>query len=259
MSYLKSGYQLEKSFLDVSEVKRSIEKIFCNYCKLNNHEICDDFDSTLIELFKKDNDGFVGCAKLCQTTPELISLSVSPAMIMKLKELGLKNPVVNTRPLLSFSSRYTAKNEDYWKLPAHQDWYSTQGSLNGITCWMPLVDVPEELGPLEMCSGSHLCGPLPSTEDFGIPVLLTDKFEFLSLPMNKNDAVFFSNFTVHRSGNNSTSNRIRISAHFRFDDADEPIFIKRKYPKHKVEMRASGNLMKEFPMSNYLEIFNPTS
>lgn len=256
LNYLKNGYHLEYNFLEISEIKNSIKDIFFNYCNKSGN-----LDETLIKLYQEDINGFIGCAKLCQMLPELINLSVNSKIIETLKKLGLKKPVINTRPLLSFSSKNTAKNEDYWKIPAHQDWPSTQGSLNGITCWMPLVDVNLNLGPLEICKGSHLNGPLPHTKvgshvNTSVPVLINkEEHEFTSFPMNCNDALFFSNFTVHRSGINLTENKIRISMHFRYDDAYEKTFMQRKYPQHKIETRATGNSLPIFPTNEFNDIF----
>ncbi len=43
----------------------------------------------------------------------------------------------------------------------HSDFYRFKENCEGmITCWLPLMDVPKEKGPLAMCPGSHkLEGP----------------------------------------------------------------------------------------------------
>jgi hypothetical protein len=257
--YFSSGYDHSSDFYKVNKIKKSIEKIFSNYTNSKKN-----FDQSVIDLYKNDIKGFIGCAKISQMIPELFSLASSKKMMSKLKSLGLKNPVLNTRPLLSFSCKNTAKNTDYWKIPAHQDWPSMQGSLNSIVCWMPLVDVDMELGPLEVCPGSHLNGPLEHTEigphDIsGVPILQSNYPEenFVSIPMKKNDALFFSSFLVHRSGVNLCENKIRLSMHIRFDDADEETFIQRKYPFHKIESRAFGNTLpnSDFPLDKYQKLF----
>lgn len=244
--YLRKGYYLERNLIDVSHIKAAIASIFFNYHQPGN------LNKTLIDLFAKDPEGFVGCAQMCQCLPELIHLSTAPKIVSRLRKLGLKRPVTNTKPLISFSCQKTAKNEYYWKLPAHQDWPSTQGSLNGVTCWMPLVDTTD-VGPLEISPGSHLAGPLPHTET-GVPVLLEEPPKFIPIPMQPNDALFFSNFTVHRSGLNATD-RVRISMHFRYDDAFEPTFVQRKYPQQKIEVRRDGNSLPTFPFDEFHRIF----
>lgn len=250
-SYLKNGYYLRKSLCDVSLIRPQIEEIFQKYSKSNK-----PLDALAMDLFKNDFDGFLGCAHACQSLLDLTAIASSVDMISMLKSFGLKSPIFNTKPLLSFSSKFTAKNENYWKTPPHQDWPSTQGSINGLTCWIPLVDVTEELGPLEMSPYSHLNGPLPHTE-VGSPKLISiDNFEYVSLPMNAGDAVFFSNFTVHRSGNNITEDKIRLSLHIRYDDAFEETFSARKFPKQKIEVRRDGNSLPEFPINELRKFFN---
>ena len=159
------------------------------------------------------------------------------------------------RPCVSFSSKKTAKKEYYWKTPPHQDWPSTQGSLNGLTCWIPLVDVDSSLGSLEVSPKTHLLGPLSWDEKTPVLSSSNKKFEYESIPMKAGDALFFSNFLVHRSGTNITKDKIRISMHFRYDDSCEPVFIKRKYPKYKIETRGEGNTLENFPMNDFLRIF----
>lgn len=250
--YKKNGYLLVKKFANVSFIRNQIYKIFTDYSK-NTPK---DPDDAIISLFKEDFDSFIGCANACQSLLSIMQLSTNYQMMLSLNDLGLDNPIINTRPCVSFSSRKTAKKEHYWKTPPHQDWPSTQGSLNGLTCWIPLVNVTPELGPLEVSPKTHLLGPLPWDEK-GPPIILTtnSKFEFKPVPMSAGDAIFFSNFLIHRSGNNSTENKIRISMHFRYDDASESVFKKRKYPKHKIEVRADGNILNPFPMRDLLSIF----
>jgi ectoine hydroxylase-related dioxygenase (phytanoyl-CoA dioxygenase family) len=172
-----------------------------------------------------------------------------------LAELGIANPVMNTRPLVSYSSKKLAKNNNYWKIPAHQDWPSTQGSLNGLTVWIPLINITNELGPLEVVPGSHLLGKLEHIEIEGVPVLSQNNWNFLPIPMDVGDVLVFSNFLIHRSGTNLTENKIRWSVHFRYDDANESTFIERNFPHHRTDKRLPGLLHPDFPTKEVLENF----
>lgn len=251
--YKENGYCVIRKFAKVEKIADQIYDLFSDY----TGETSANRDEILMNLFSKDLDSFVGCAHACQSLLSVGNIATDDKMIATLiYHLGLKNPVVNTRPCISFSSKNTAKKEYYWKTPPHQDWPSTQGSLNGLTCWIPLVDVTTELGPLEVAPKTHLLGPLP-WDEVGVPSLLNgDNFNFIPVPMEAGDAIFFSNFLVHRSGNNTTSDKIRMSMHFRYDDAQEKFFMQRKYPKHKKEVRADGNIVKEFPLEYLTEIFS---
>lgn len=202
-------------------------------------------DKEAMELFARNPREFVSRANVCQRSLSLYAFAASEKMKIMLERLGLVRPIINTRPLLSFSHPNTASNKMYWAIPSHQDWPSTQGSLNGLTCWVAMVDVPAELGPLEFVPKSHLKGPLDHIEEYGVPV--TDwKDDFVSVEMEQGDAVFFSYFTIHKSGINK-SHQIRRSAHFRFDDAEEPTFVSRGRPWNRKDNRVSEILHPGIP------------
>ncbi len=217
---MEKGYEVKSLFEpeQVNAVRQEIFSVFGRFgCKSDQDVMC---------LFRDDYGAFYGCAGLCQKLPSLWGLAISAT-----KHLDMVHPVFNTKPLLMISSAYTAKSDAYWKIPAHQDWPSNLGSTNGVTVWVPLVDVDEELGPLEVSPGSHLLGSLEH-EMNGVPVLKDYKGEFVSLPVKVGDAIIFSTMTVHRSGVNK-SDRIRWSCAFRYNDAAEESFIKRKYPRNR--------------------------
>ena len=107
-----------------------------------------------------------------------------------------------------------------------------QGSLNSMVVWVPLVDIPKNLGALEIIPGSHLDGLHACvTDDQHMKMAPgeVDDDDFVSVETELGDALFFSSFLVHRSGNNTTNN-IRWSCHFRYNDLAEQSFIDRGYP-----------------------------
>lgn len=252
MSIKENGYHLSKNLIDrtsLNKILDDIQHVFSNFDNSKN-----SLDSKIIKLFKSDFDAFYGCAQVCQNLLSVTSLSICPIIENELKNLGLSFPTINTRPLVHFSSKHTAKTNSNWKLPAHQDWPSTQGSVNGITCWIPLRELTAELGPLEVSKGTHKLGTLHHEEVDGIPVV-KDDFKFESISMDFGDALFFNNFLVHRSGENTTDDTIRITTHFRYNDANEKSFIDRKYPRHRIDKRKEGILFPDFPDSNYMQEF----
>jgi hypothetical protein len=122
-----------------------------------------------------------------------------------------------------------------------------QGSLNSIVVWVPLGDVSRELGALEIIPGSHLWGLQDSSQDEWFRHIegLQDD-QFVSTEMNAGDALFFSSFLVHRSGDNVTDS-IRWSCHFRYNDLEEPTFVTRKYPNPYTYAPQQELLTKDFP------------
>ena len=243
------GYHVSKSLIPletINQIKSDIDDVFSCYTGSD-----ESIDSKIMRLFKEDFDGFYGCAQICQNLLSVNRLSVSELIESELEKLGLVSPTINTRPLVHFSSNHTAKSNSNWKLPEHQDWPSTQGSLNGLTCWIPLVNL-DNLGPLEVSPGTHRLGMIDHKEIDGIPVINNMDFKFESVLMDVGDALFFSNFLVHRSGVNITDDRIRITTHFRYNDAEEKTFIERKYPRHRIDKRKEGILFPGFPTAQQI-------
>ena len=223
------GYCLIKNLFSHQEIQDIREEMKMIFSSFSSGGVIDD--SFIMELFRTDINAFIGCANLCQKLPSVYRLAGSERIVQALKGFGLGFPTLNTKPLVSFSSKNTAKSEAYWKVGSHQDYPSNLGSLNGVTLWMPLQDMDDDLGPLEVVPDSDKIGIL---EHIGIPPVLTvDNYNYESIKMNIGDALFFDTKTIHRSGTNNTEDRIRWSMHFRYNDAFEPSYIDRKYPKNR--------------------------
>jgi phytanoyl-CoA hydroxylase len=191
------------------------------------------FDSNQKRLFREQPQVFQWCGKQVQHLLSLHRFGTDPDIIDCLKEAGLSSPSISTRPVLFFNHPELAAAEHYWKTPAHQDWRSMQGSIDSLVLWVPLMDVDEEIGPLEIMPGSHKKGLLPVDEskDYGDFKKIIDYKEedFVAIETKMGDCLLFSSLLVHRSGNN-TSNRARWSCHFRYNNLDEPTFIERGFP-----------------------------
>lgn len=217
MGIESEGYVVYRNLFSCYEIESITQEIYSLFEVHSNNGFTGSL--AIIEIFQRDFDLFHHLAKQSQSLFSINRLSLSPTMEKILNKLGLKNPIINTKPLVSYSCISTASNDFYWKVPQHQDFESTKGSKNGVTCWMPLVNVTKELGPLEIYPKSHKKGHLPHNSRFE----LTDKFNdscFESLPLYIGDALFFSYFTVHRSGVNIKTDEIRLSMHFRYDDLE---------------------------------------
>lgn len=222
---MENGYVLENKLditHDIMMIRYGIMAIFSNF---DCHS-----DTDIMNLFKYDFEAFIGCANLCQKMPAVYKLAGSLNKL--LQSNGIEFPVLNTKPIIAFSSKNTAKTEHYHKLGAHQDWHSNLGSINGITCWIPLQDIDDDIGPLEVVCDSHKFGPLEHT---GTPPLLVDNdgFEYTPIPMKLGEVLLFNTMLIHRSGENRTHDKIRMSLHLRYSDANEPTFITRKYPRNR--------------------------
>ncbi len=229
--FYENGYFLFKSVLAENQIKGAL----CDIRQVFESANYQGDDRSIMDLFARDFESFLGCAKACQNLVSISALACSDDLIECLGQLGIRLPSFNTRPLLSFSHKATAKKEQNWKLGSHQDWPSVQGSLNGVTCWVPLVPVGATLGPLEILPGSNRLGYLEH-DLTDVPILgQSPAGEFVPIPMDVGDVLVFNSFTVHRSGNNE-SESIRISAHFRYNDVLEPTFVQRKMPVFRTDL-----------------------
>lgn len=107
-----------------------------------------------------------------------------------------------------------------WHVDQH---YWPLATTRTITAWIPLLDVPAEMGPLEFALGSQRC-------DFGRELAISDESERLAAaslrdlpwrarPYRLGDVSFHAGWTWHRSGAN-TSGAMRAVMTVIYYDAD---------------------------------------
>ncbi len=116
---------------------------------------------------------------------------------------------------------------------AHQDYIFVQGSLErNYTCWVPLGDITENMGVLELLRGSHKSGvyPVCAHADGGIGVDDSSlSGEWLTTEYEMGDALFFHTLTVHRAPPNR-GDRIRLSTDCRYQGLSEPFSSEFVFP-----------------------------
>ncbi len=252
--YRSCGYLLLKQFLprdQVREVLRDARRVFLGpllrrgYVPANPTD--EEHEAGMARLFQEQPQEFMNCGKHAQHLMSLHRLSLDRRIEVVLRELGLRFPNICTRPVLYFNHPTLAKKEVYWRVAAHQDWRSMQGSLDSVVVWVPLADIKKSLGALEIVPGSHKRGLLTSRVEDGFG--LVDQFpdeQFLSVETEVGDALFFSSFLVHRSGTNVLPS-FRWSCHFRYNNLDEETFIRRGYPHPYVYKPQDELITPDFP------------
>ena len=107
---------------------------------------------------------------------------------------------------------------------AHQDFPNVQGTTEVYTAWIPLIDVPMEVGPLQVAVGSHRQG----VYDFHIGagaggIEIEDPLEgrWATSSFAVGDVLIFHSMLVHK-GVPNRSDRLRMSMDVRFQRVDEP-------------------------------------
>lgn len=258
-SFLKNGYIHLKDFFDkdsIKEIKTESQYVFYNqFKKLNltkekfKNISEENFNQLLFDFFKTDITSYMNCGKQIQHLISLHRLSLSKKVEQTLKEFGVKFPNISTRPVTFCNHKKLSKTKVYHTVDAHQDWRSMQGSLNSIVLWVPLMDINKDLGALKILPKSHKNGLKNGSFDQGfgfVDLDKKDKNRFKSVEVKIGDALFFSSFLVHQSGENIT-NYPRWSCHFRYNDLCEQTFIDRGYPHPYIYKPDSTLITNNFP------------
>ncbi len=96
--------------------------------------------------------------------------------------------------------------------PWHQDqYYWPLDTEHTITMWMPLVDVPKEMGPMIFAVGSHKLGYLgdrPISDDaneYFASIIDEKGFKPISYELKAGDATFHSGLMLHSAYPNTTN------------------------------------------------------
>jgi phytanoyl-CoA hydroxylase len=259
--YKKNGFLHIENFLpkeDVAKVLSDAKNIFLRQFKVKKYVAGNTtltsiseavFNTNLYRLFEEDTECLMNCGKQAQHLISLHQLSLNAKIIEMLTQLGIETPNISTRPVLFFNHPKLAKQKVFYKVDAHQDWRSMQGSLNAIVVWVPLIDIDTNLGALEIIPKSHLFGLRTNHIDtgFGMVALSEEENKTLTtVEVKAGDVLIFSSFLIHQSGENS-SDAPRWSCHFRYNDLDESTFIERKFAHAYIYKPIEELLTKDFP------------
>ncbi len=143
--------------------------------------------------------------------------------ILKVFEVLFGEPVLpHSRNIF----RLVFPNTETHSTPPHQDNYFIGGSDETWTTWIPYGDCPRELGGLAVNRGSHTSGKLETTEAVGPgrrKVKVQDPSAWVSGDYVCGDVIMVHSLTVHQGKDNLTSNRIRISADYRYQPRSHSI------------------------------------
>lgn len=129
------------------------------------------------------------------------------------------------------------QDQVYWPLDTHDT----------ITMWMPLVDVPEEVGSMTFVSGSHRLGDLGAYEisdasDTAVERLLRERD--LSLHTHgavaAGDATFHAGWMLHRAGPNPTSSMREVMTVIYFADGARATVPENRFQEFDLQIWLKG-------------------
>lgn len=134
-----------------------------------------------------------------------------------------------------YGMRIDNPNEDRFRANWHQEYPAQLRSLDGLVYWSPLVPVTVDMGPVEICPGSQVEGPIPVfTRDKSNPektgaysLTLKDeegllkKYPHISPLTVPGDLVILDFLVLHASGHNR-SKRSRWTMQLRYFNFQEP-------------------------------------
>jgi ectoine hydroxylase-related dioxygenase (phytanoyl-CoA dioxygenase family) len=183
-----------------------------------------DAVSVILPL-REGEDAYLDGYDELQRLEALHSLAHDEALLDVMRQVV--GPTAFPHPLkivrMSFPENYEVST------PPHQDFPNNQGTPNLVASWIPLGDVPMEMGPLAILRGSHAYGVLPLDVHPGagnrqavLPIEMLEELRWVTTDFRAGDVLLFGSKTVHASLNNG-SDAMRLSVDFRFQPEGEPL------------------------------------
>lgn len=107
--------------------------------------------------------------------------------------------------------------------PPHQDYPNNQGTEKLTAAWVPVGDIPFDLGPVAVLRGSHRYGLLPLAGHMGpgrrqatVPRKMLEELRWVTTDFRAGDVLIFNSLTVHAALHNITEFDLRLSVDFRY-------------------------------------------
>jgi hypothetical protein len=229
--YRRDGFVVLTDLVTRDRVTEARERVLSLFAERLGHLAPElSAQELLTELYRREPGLWGQCARRMWDVLPVYGLGADERVVSLLGKLGLRSPIVSTRPEV----RTDMPDDERYMQPWHQDWRYGQGSVNSVTLWLPLQDVDASNGTIEVMAGSHLVGYLGADElsnprRFAIPDSALPALPISIAELKLGEAIIFSQFLAHRSGHN-TSGRPRITVQARFSDALEPSFLRQGYP-----------------------------
>ena len=219
-----NGYVIVRQLVareSLNHIWMNLHLLVAKQLEIRNIKIYADMQRNLKALLDADEKVYVSTLSLSARMKSVMDLFGK----MFANETALAYP---STPTLNVMANDLKIPDGYWKALPHQDWASTQGSLNTMVVWVPITNAPIGNFPLEVIPGSHRRGLLDGEEIGNVREVECDEKEFEALDVEFGDVVIMSGFMVHRTGDGGNGLRVAVSQ--RYENVVEPTFIARGYP-----------------------------
>lgn len=213
---LRNCYDLET---EIRPIQRAIGEIICLIREHNGYEAVipeswANFDHQFADLIAHDRrlGGVVYDA--VKQIPAFVRLVCSTAHELLYNQL-VKAELIGVAAG-GYGIRIDNPSEERFRVDWHQEYPAQLRSLDGAVFWSPLVPIEEDMGPVIICPGSQVEGPVPvHTTDpenpgkAGAYALILEnreeriaRYEQVAPLMNPGDLLVMDFLTLHASGRN---------------------------------------------------------
>jgi hypothetical protein len=201
------------------------------------------FDAGFEELCAVDPAAGPAIFDACRRLASVHRLSVAPPLLELSKRL-MQTELVMLPPYKPV--RIDWHEREAALLPWHQDYPYAQDSLDGVVYWIPLVDVDEHNGCLEVALGSQRGGvqPVamiePASGGAGVRGLriadpsVVERWTRVRLPMRAGEVLVLSALLLHRSHTNR-SGEVRWTVQVRHGNFAHPTAVAKRWPRGHYE------------------------
>jgi len=241
-SFAKDGYCLISNFYDIESqiepIQRGIQRIISLVAK--EHGVQAPCDTPYAAM----TDGIMAIASANRAWAAEVYDAVKqiPAFMQLVSHEKNSEIFKSLRPESTpglaaggYGIRIDFPSEDKYRAYWHQEFPAQLRSPDGIVFWTPLLPVTTEMGPVELCPGSHSDGIVPVERDDGgvgktgaYALRLSDETNRLShyntiAPLsNPGDLILMDFLTLHQSGANRAVYP-RWSIQFRWFNFEHPV------------------------------------
>lgn len=170
--------------------------------------------------------------------------------LMGLLERMLGEPVIHHPRIIG---RFMFPQREAYTTKAHQDFVPIQGTEDTYTAWIPLSDLPEEMGGLQIAAGSHLGGVYelkPALGAGGFEIIDDLGDCWVGNTFRQGDVLLFHSLAAHR-GVPNRGKHARLSIDGRYQKRSDPITADSLKPHGSIDSPSWETIYADWPSADF--------